>query len=227
MIRSTLSAFLLSFLLVISSSSCLAQKNKPKTYVEFEKEYIDRVYTSTEDRMLMEPFKNATTIKIYTCSPIEYLPKDTIANSFSYDNLVNIWINKSTASILLTQQDIIALSDIIINSKKVEYAKQFAKEHYKDYLAFEKSNKTNEKYAAGYAFGHTRDYDGNIKMTIFQPDYLIVFYDNEKKTISYIGVDNHSIEYISKPYYFFGILQRNQLKQYIQNTLHLNKLERN
>lgn len=197
------------------------------TFTDFEQEYINRVYVSAEDRLLMEPFKNTTSIKIYTCTPIEYLPKDTITYEFSYDNLISIWTNTSKDSILLNHQDIIALSEILINSKNVEYAKQFSKEHYNDYLAFSKNAKTKEKYSAGYAFGYIKDYDGNTKKTIFQPDYLIVFFNDKAKEISYIGLKTNNIDYISTPFYPFGVLQRNQLKQYIQNIIHLNKLERN
>ncbi|WP_164109358.1 MULTISPECIES: hypothetical protein [Sphingobacterium] len=208
----------LSYLLIIIRTQAYGQERKKLT--DFEEEYLERVYIKYEDRLTKPPFVNSSFTKLYSCITLKNLPKE-VPFPFSYDTLVNTWIKTASDSITLNENNIIELSDILLNSANAENAYKFAEIHYKDYLGFIQTNKNNNEFSAGYATGWTRDFPPSL--FLIQPTYLFVFYDQNKKLSNYIGINSNikSIPLFSKrdhdPITF---TVRNQIKYYIENKLH-------
>ncbi len=173
---------LIVLLLVVPSSLCFGQKRK-KTLADFEKEYVGKAYIKAEERLEMVPFKNASSILLYKCTPISNLPSDTSAFGFSYDELVKEWKETASDSILLQNSDITEISDILINSSNVETAYKMAEEAYKHYLE-------DPNGIFGYARGRTRDFPERIYVT--DPSHLFIFYNDQNQMINYIGFNFYS-----------------------------------
>lgn len=207
----------LSYLLILIST--LAYGQKRKTLADFETEYLERVYIKEEDRLNMIPFVNASSVKLYNCMPLKDIPEE-VSHPFSYDTLVNTWIETAWDSIELNNSNIIELSEILLNSMNAEYAYRYAEEHYINYLEYIRTNKTGGDFSAGYVHGRTWDVPPSIFIT--QPSHLFVFYDQNKKLINYIGlklkVDN--IPKFSKSRLdSVNALVLNQVEYYIENKL--------
>lgn len=173
---------LILLLLVLPNSLCFAQKRK-KTLADFEKEYVERVYIKSDERLKMEPFVDASSILLYKCTPIPNLPTDTSAYGFSYDNLVRQRIETASDSTILETSNIIEISDILINGKNVETAYKMAEEAYNHYLTY-----PNDIF--GYATGGSWDYPERIYLT--KPSHLFVFYNDKKQMINYVGFNFNS-----------------------------------
>lgn len=160
----------LTFLL---GNNCLGQARgqTKKTFIEFEREYVERAYIKAEDRLNTRPFDTATKVAILECR--DKLSKETIL--LSKDSLLQKWSDNPKVIHTLDTSAILVLSDILLNTVNVETAYKYAERAYQAYVE-----------DSGFAYGWT--WDPPPSLDDFIPSHLILFYDSQGSVNNYIAI---------------------------------------
>lgn len=157
---------------ILYSSNSFGQQNirTKKSFVEFEREYVERVYIKAEDRLSTRPFDKASKVLILECR--DKLSKET--SWVSKDTLLRKWSDNPKAVYNLDTNSLLVLSDILLNTVNVQAAYKFAEKAYRAYLD-----------GSGFAYGQTSDIP---PLGDFVPSHLILFYDSQDSIMGYTAI---------------------------------------
>ncbi|HMR19482.1 MAG TPA: hypothetical protein PKA53_09305 [Sphingobacterium sp.] len=169
----TKSIYIITFgLAILFSGNGFSQEKAQikKSFIEFEREYVEKVYIKAEDRLSTRPFDAASKVVILKCR--DKLSKQT--TWVSKDSLLRKWSYNPKAMYTLDTNSLLILSDILLNTVNVQDAYKYAERAYQAYID-----------DSGFAHGRVSDVP---PLGDFVPSHLILFYNSQNAIMDYTAV---------------------------------------